>query len=303
MKKLTLLIAIATVAALAVTSCDYVIDPDQVVLSGGGGGAGDTLAFDSVRKVLVEDYTGHKCPNCPAAATTANSILAANSGTVVVVGVHAGFFANPMASGTQFLRDFRTTAGTAYDTYFGISAVGNPNGMVNRKDYTPSTITHIKSHTSWPTEVATELAKPATAAVEIKNTYNSASRGVTCNVSSLFFYDTLSGGPYKLIVMLIQDSIISDQQNGSTYLPVYTHQHMLRGNLNGTWGDTLAVSGAITAGSLISKTYTYTLPATFPAAGGASSSPCDENQCYIVAFIYNDLTKEVIDVEEEKIIP
>ena len=300
--KIKFVSAFATAIVLLFSACDFVTVPDQELLSGGPGSNDTTVTIDSVRKVLLEDYTGHKCPNCPSAAATAASIAAANGDDVIVIGVHAGFFANPMASGTQFLRDFRTTAGTAYDGFFGISAIGNPNGMINRKDYTSSTVVHVKNPGTWSTEVAAELTKPATAGVEIENTYNSSTRVLNCSVNSMFFYDTLTGGPYKLVVMMIQNSIISDQQDGSTYVPSYIHEHVLRANINGTWGDNL-LTGAIVAGDLISKSYTYTLPATFPIAGGASSTVCDDNECYIVAFIYNDATKEVIDVEERKLIP
>jgi len=82
---------------------------------------------------------------------------------------------------------------------FGISAIGNPNGMVNRKDYTSSTTAHVKSDGSWATEVATELAKPATAKLVITKQHNSGTRVLTCDVNSTFLYDTLTGGPYKLI--------------------------------------------------------------------------------------------------------
>jgi len=41
----------------------------------------------------------------------------------------------------------------------------------------------------------------------------------------------------------------------------------------------------------------------YPSAGGTSATACDINECYIVAFIYNDATKEVIQVEEKKLIP
>lgn len=282
----------------SISSCDFVTLPEQA------GTTVDTTTTTVHRKVLLEDYTGHKCTACPPAAVTATSIIAANGDNVIAIGVHAGFFAllTPDASANPYPTDFRTTAGNAYDTFFGISSVGNPNGMINRKDYTPSTITHIKAYGTWATEVATELAKPAMAKLEIANTYNTGTRALNCSINSTFLYDTLTGGPYKLVVCLIQDSIISEQLNAGVYYANYIHQHVLRDNINGTWGDNL-VTGTIVANAVINKAYTYTLPATYPAAGGASSSICDANQCYVVAYIYNDATKEVIQVEEAKLIP
>ena len=40
--------------------------------------------------VLIEDYTGHQCGNCPQAAVVANNIENANPGRVFVISEHAG---------------------------------------------------------------------------------------------------------------------------------------------------------------------------------------------------------------------
>jgi len=295
MKK-NIFITLAFGLAISLSSCDFVNVPDQM------GGAIDTSSTTIVRKVLLEDYTGHKCTACPAAAVVANSLIASNGENVIVIGVHAGFFANPMATGTQYLEDFRTTAGTNYDTYFGISSVGNPNGLVNRKYYTASTTAHVLPYGSWATEVAVELAKPALAKLEITNNYNSGTQVLNCDVSSTFLYDTLTGGPFKLIVLATQDSIVADQLDGTTYVPTYIHRHVLRDNFNGVWGEDL-VTGTIIANTAIIKNYTYTFPATYPSAGGTSATSFNASRIHIVAFIYNDLTKEVIQVEEKKLIP
>jgi hypothetical protein len=304
MNKTKILIAVTAFIALAVSSCDYVIDPEEVTPSGGGGGTGtsDTIVIDSVRRVFLEDYTGHKCTACPNAALAATAIKATYGDSVVVLGVHAGFFATPNTSGTQYLENFQTTAGTAYDTYFGISAVGNPNGMVNRKDYDGVTTNHVKSYGTWASEVAIELAKRPTAGIQIINTYNAGTRVLDCQVKSVFLYDTLSGGPYNLVVMMMQDSISADQLVLGVYTNPYIHQHVLRDNLNGTWGENVGTAGSIVAGHITTKNYTYTLPTTYPTSG-SGTTVCNDDQCYVIAFIYNDATKEVIQVHEEKVKP
>ncbi|MFL5765094.1 MAG: Omp28 family outer membrane lipoprotein [Bacteroidia bacterium] len=297
-----ILLIITAALGLVISSCDYVIDPEEVTVGGGGGGTGtsDTIIIDSVRRVFLEDYTGHKCTACPNAALAATAIKGTYGDSVVVVGVHAGFFATPNSSGTQYLENFQTTAGTAYDTYFGISSVGNPNGMVNRKDYDGTTTNHVKSYGSWAAEVAAELAKRPTAGIQIINSYNSSTRVLNCTVKSVFLYDTLSQGPYNLVVMMMQDSIIADQLVLGVYTNPYVHQHVLRDNLNGTWGENVGTAGSIVAGNISTKSYSYTLPAAYPGSGSGTTA-CNENQCYVIAFIYNDVTKEVIQVQEQKI--
>jgi hypothetical protein len=49
-----------------------------------------------VKKVLVEDYTGHTCGNCPAAARMLNDTIKPLYGDrLIVLGIHAGYFAEP----------------------------------------------------------------------------------------------------------------------------------------------------------------------------------------------------------------
>jgi hypothetical protein len=139
--------------------------------------------------------------------------------------------------------------------------------------------------------------------IEITNTYNVATRSLGCNVKSTFLSDTITGGPYKLVVVITQDSIVADQLDAGVYTSTYTHRHVLRDNINGTWGDVVATSGAIILNAPITKNYVYVLPNSYPASAGPSATTCNPSHCYVVAFIYNDATKEVIQAEEIKVIP
>jgi len=297
MKK-NIFILMALVAAFTFPSCDYVSNPNED-LSSGGSGDDSTV---HVRRVLVEDYTGHKCTACPQAAIAAENLQDTYGDKVVVVGVHAGFFATitPQSGAPTgaYAVDYRTAAGTIYDspTYFGISNVGNPNGMINRKDYTGAGIAHVKAYTTWATEVASILALEPVADITITNTYNSSTRSLSTNVASEFLSDTITSGTYKLIVMLTQDSIIDWQLDAGAHIPDYVHQHVLRDNLNGTWGEDL-VSGTYAAHQQVTKNYTYTLPATY-----LTGSVCVPEHCHVVAFIYNAATYEVLQAAEAKVV-
>lgn len=284
--------------ALFIQSCDYVSNPYETITAAGG--PGDSTVHE--RRVLVEDYTGHKCTACPPAAVAAQQLINTFGEKVIVVGVHAGFFATPTtpagAPAGSYLVDFRTAAGTAYDspTYFGISSEGNPNGMINRKDYDGTSTAHIKSYSSWPTEVASLLAIPPVADLTITNVYNAGTRSLSINLVSEFISDTLLSGSYSLIVMITQDSIIDWQLNNGVHVPDYVHRHVLRDNVNGTWGESL-VSGTITPGAPITKNYVYTLPAAY------LGNTCDALHCHVVAFIYNTANYEVIQAAEAKVVP
>src|SRR5687768_4725486 len=95
MKRFFKLILCLIVYSIYLSSCDKVKDPYSTTLDGGG----DTTAtVVKVRKVLLEEYTGHRCGNCPPAAVTAQTLKSTYGERLVVMTVHAGFFAEPKAS-------------------------------------------------------------------------------------------------------------------------------------------------------------------------------------------------------------
>jgi hypothetical protein len=281
--------AAAFIAAAVFQSCDYVVDPleDNGNTGGGngGGGGGDTL----VRKVLIEDYTGHTCGNCPEAALAIEQIKGLSFGDQVVpVAVHAGFFA--WTSGSLYSTNFQTATGTTYDNFFGISAVGNPNGMVNRMDYNTS---HIKPHGSWSTIVSGIVNTDPDVNIEINNTYDSNTKQLITNVETKFLNSM--NGTYKLVVLLIEDSIVAPQKNYALPSPsndtFYVHRHVLRDVINTAWGDTVG-TGTISAGLVTPKNYVYN--------GLASNSSWKPNKCYVVAYVYDVSNYRVIQAEEKK---
>ncbi len=276
-------IASLTVSALLFVSCDKVEDPYYKTVEV------DTTTTLVQKRVLLEDYTGHQCVNCPAAGNIAHNIKNALGNKVVIVAIHAGFFANPLPSG-DFTADYRTLCGTEWDTFFGISTVGNPNGMVNRKNYPGD---YILSPQAWSGAIATALAEPVTVDLALKNTYNSADRSLKAEIEVKFIEEMDKN--LKLVVLLTESGIVSPQKNndaevGTTPIIMdYVHQHVLRGSINDTWGDPVAVQGTANPESL-TKTYSYTIPAAYNA----------EN-CAVVAFVYDDDTKEVLQVIEKEL--
>jgi hypothetical protein len=296
--------------SFAITACDYVSNPyESSDPLGAGNSLVDTIPLDTTlvdnvheRVVLLEDYTGHKCTACPQAATQASLLKQTYGEQLVVIGVHAGFFATPTtpagAPAGSYLVDFRTTAGEEYDspTYFGISNAGNPNGMINRKDYTPTTYDHIKPYSSWNTEISALLAITPLADLTVGITYDSASRQMTIKTITEFVSSSLTSANYKLIVMITQDSIIDWQLDGTTHVSNYVHRHVLRDNVNSTWGSSL-INGSFPAYSHITRSFTYSLPTAY------NGNTCDADHCYVAAFIYDATTYEVIQAAEAKVIP
>lgn len=303
MKKNLLYISILT-AAVTFQSCDKVKFPYEGYVDNGGGGT------EHVRRVLLEDFTGHRCTFCPEATRTAEKLIhdppTQYGEKVVLMTVHAGASNNvdPLTSGTKYLSDFRTTPANAIKTAFGVTF--NPQGMVNRKDFPANT--HLKPSGDWGTTIASIINLPPDADITITNTYNTGNKNLTCKIKSEFL-TAKTGVNYKLAAFLVQDSIIDWQTDfyaSPNDVPNYVHMHVMRDNINGSagspWGDALVV-GNVAVGDSIIKTYNYTLQNTY---GLSNNVVCVPKNCKVIAYIYDDDSasptyREVIQVAEKKI--
>lgn len=273
-KSIVIVIGIV-IGTVLVPSCDIVEEPYLVPV----GGNDTNTHGENVRKVLLEDYTGQKCPNCPEAAEVAHSLREIYGEQIVIIAVHAGFYSVPDASG-DFTADFRTTEGGELNAYFAFPAY--PMGMVNRTSYSGSTIL-LKD--SWENAVEAQMELDAQAEIVITNSYNQGTRKLECILETEFAEDL--EGNYNICAFIIESGIVSPQLTESGVVADYVHNHMLRASMNGTWGDPVGTDGSALGGAILTNTYSYTLPATWNAAN-----------CAVVAFVYNATTLEVVQAEE-----
>jgi hypothetical protein len=242
-----------------------------------------------IRKVLLEDYTGIQCVYCPGAIFVAHDLNEQYGEQLIVMAVHAGYFSIPNSTGF-YTADYRTEAGSEYFDFFGLAF--NPNGMVNRVGEGQD---RVLGETEWAAAVGAEVAKEAEANIEITGDYNSSSRSLSTTLKVGFFKDQSEN--YRICAVILEDSIISPQKNGDSSIGPspdwedFVHMHMLRGNINGTWGS-LVTDEAIVSGS----EYTVQL------SNYAIDDEWDDQHCNIVAFVFNEETLEIIQAEEVKLV-
>lgn len=274
------------VLVFAFSSCDKIEGEGPFFETSSGGGGVDT-STGTVRKVLIEDFTGHTCGNCPRAAETAASLKQIYGEQLVVVAVHMGFFATPKSNpDSSYNSDYRTTMGNELDASFNIDATGLPRGMVNRTEVSGN---ELLAHAGWgaATQALIDLAPDMD--IGISNTYENSTRTVTTEVTSIF--ESNLSGTYNVVVILTEDSIVDwqkdyDLPSGQQDIEFYVHRHVLRKSFNGTWGDEIA-SGSASAGAASTNTYNMTLPTGW-----------DEDHCSVVAYVYETTSNEIVQVEE-----
>ena len=247
------------------------------------------------RNVLIENYAGHLCTNCPAANSVANNLEMNNPNRVFLATIHAspdGTFQEVQLP--DFNIDFTTTAGDTYaDVMTGF--LGNPLGTVNR-NLGGFLNTHWYFSSDWTTAVNNYISNASLLAnLQLQYDY-SAQNNELIIYTETEFQSNLSGD-FKLILYLLRDEVISPQQlsNGTTdYL--YTHKSVLSGNINGTWGTTL-INGTVSNGDFYYENFIYQLPD--PSFDGTF----DINNLSIIAYICNRNTYEVIQVIKTELAP
>lgn len=258
-------------AAVALSSCKEVpVDiPDLVV---------------GERKVLAEELTGVRCPNCPDGTATLVSLTELGD-NLVVVSIHAAPGYDVPYPESHY--DFRTANGTAMAKFIGTASFF-PTAAINRR-IVPPEIEPYLPRTIWSGIIKEELLKPAVAALYLNTDYDEATRKLDIKVN-IAPGETLYG-EHRLTVLITQDSIQDYQKKGLDKIPDYYHRHVLRDILTQPTGN--IIEETLTSSAVVTKNFSIDLPAEW-----------DEKHCSVVAFLHHGTApdKEVLQVEETHVI-
>lgn len=250
------------------------------------------VAANAIRKILLVDFTGHKCGNCPQAHLAANNVHTQFDDKVITVAIHTTTtFAAPNGGGTKYLYDFRTALGDDLGATFGLESVGLPQGWVNRYD-----TAKFDDYSAWQTQdVPNALNQPVQAFLIIKNKFDATTKILTTTINT----HTLASinGNLKMCVWLIEDSVINWQKDyalaaGSQDIAQYHHKHPLRAAITTTTtGDAINNTAPLRADTCFARTYSF-----------SNFKPdWDITKLKVVAFIYNTQTKQVVQAEEKQV--
>lgn len=304
MKNIFKLVFTFTIISVTLMSCDKVEQPikpeiliDTTLFADGNWVDYPAPTFGSNtntdRNLLLEDYTGHKCPNCPAAAIIAKDIELANPGRVFVASIHAGAGGNdgfqviPSDCGTasnpngEFCHDFRTDEGTQYGiTFQPFGFVGNPYGSISR--YTFSDFM-FQYHNTW--EAKTDellLANDLKVNIQAESNFYEASNGGYLHIESQFLENLSSN--YNIVTYVIQNELVEWQDVAGTYVENYHHHNIFLGCIDGeAWGTSVASSPQ--SGDIFETVYSYVLPTGIA-----------KEELHFLSYVYDVGTYEILQV-------
>jgi len=242
----------------------------------------DPPIIDSARKVLVEEFTGVGCVQCPAGSAELENLLAVYGANLVVVSIHAGDFSEPLA---QSNFSFKTEAGENLINYLGNPAF-YPSAVVNRKDFDGGSYRLQFGREKWAGFISQELEESPKILVNINKTFDATSRTLEVQVSGIANEDII--GELRLTIMVTESNIVDaqlDSEQGGL-VEDYVHKHAFRGAMTEFDGEAIGIN--VVQGANYDITKTMTIPEEWNSA-----------ECEIIAFVnlVNGENKEVLQVE------
>ncbi len=240
---------------------------------------GSTPGSDQERQVLIEEFTGVRCVNCPAGSAQIQDLLATYGERLVAVSIHAGEYSPPLP---ESLYDFRTEEGDQLIDYLG-APFGYPSAVINRKQF-PGEFSMQLGQAKWAGYIAQELAEAAKVKIAIKPNYEESSRQLSVEVT-VFPQEDLPDD-LNLSLMITEDDITDYQVTPSGTVSDYEHRHVLRDMLTPYDGEPFGE--VLLSGSEVVRHYSLTLPQQWVA-----------DRCHLVALVSGSASnKEVLQVHQ-----
>ncbi len=254
------------------------------------------------KKAVLEEFTGIYCGYCPDGHRIATQLYTADPTHVVLINIHSGGYAN-VAAGEP---DLKTTMGTAIDAMPGNSIQGYPAGSMNRTNfgnasqsqYTVSPFGMAQNRNTWAATANIIKGQAAYCNVAVEGSVDATTRVLTYT-AQVYYTANSPATTNSLTIMLLEDKIFGPQHNYGTPTPYnasnynadgsYNHNHVLRKGLTaGNFGITIPVT---TAGTTFTTSGTYTIPATFGAAG--KTNPCMLGNIELAALVTETNVKTI----------
>lgn len=224
--------------------------------------------------VLIEDFTGQSCVNCPNATLEIGKLQEAyGHDNVVAVGIYSGSFGRSRRGVPYSLT---TEIGDEYFAHWELDS--QPIGMVNRQS--PS------DYTEWGTQIRSLLQLTAKVKLEPIVSYDETTRTITIDVTATAMECAMDA---KLQLWLTEDNIVDFQYIPETGRsnPEYVHNHVFRDAVNGTWGTDIHVDTT----EPLKQTFTYTIP---------EDKTWKVEDMNVVVFVYTDQGVEQVETAKLK---
>lgn len=192
-------------------ACDHIGEDDRYIETGG---------VQAQRRVLLEEFTGQRCVNCPAAHAVIEKLEEQYGEDLIVVSIHAGNFGIKAPAGLM------QPEGDEYAAKWGVSAY--PCGVVDMKG-------GVLNTDAWASAIRNDLSKETPLDLELEAKINGNDIDIT---TSLLSSEKISG---NLLLWVVESGIVAYQIDGDSYHLDYVHNNVFRACVNGLWGQSVEI--------------------------------------------------------------
>jgi len=176
------------------------------------------------KKVLISDFTGVRCPNCPKAALKIHELDSMYPGRVVALAYHIKD--NPLTTPYFSTADYRTDAATQIYNNLGKS-LGLPSGAINQKKY-PSETNILVGIDKWISYTQAELTLNSPINITITTKAHPTQLNTYIIQIKSEYSDAVPGKNY-LSIAVSESGMVSPQKLPTGEIDsFYTHKHVLR---------------------------------------------------------------------------
>ncbi len=277
MKNLAFILPIAT--AFALTACDNIDENERW---------NEKVPVEIKKNVLIEDFTGQKCVNCPTAANLIHTLQEGKIGeNIIAVSIHGGSMSYSV---DKIPFGLATSYGEEYNNHWGVKTW--PNGMVDRKG-------GLQEFTQWETSIAQRLTIEPKVDINIHTEYDGNATDehwgkaiITVNLTDNA--ESALENAYLNVWITENDIVAMQLQPDGSNKTDYIHNHVLRDVLTETYGETVNFD----AEGRATKTITYDVPKVY--GRGSKSEVGNMN---VVVFVTDGAEGEVLQVEDATLAP
>lgn len=202
----------------ALSSCNDISSDDRYI---------ELPAVEAKRVVLLEEFTGQYCVNCPEAHELIDNLLSQYPENLISVSIHGGpEGTNSIGEETQKppMIGLRNADGANYTDAYKISAF--PAGVVNRT-------TGVTTSDQWSAAIREAIAKPSD--VDMTLSANLSDNGKKIEIKTeVSPYNNISA---NLQIWVVESGIEAIQRTRQGFKTDYIHNHVFRGAVNGINGE------------------------------------------------------------------
>jgi hypothetical protein len=244
-----------------------------------------TIPAAQLKNILIEEFTGVTCSNCPKGSVELKAIELANVPRVLVAKIHNNVQAIPIKSTDP---DLRCTDADAIATSLGF--VAKPSAAVDKllnsgTDYTFS-ISSVAG------KISTQLVKPTQVNIILAKLVNATLDSV--NIVAEFTFTDTTSKKLAYNIYLLEDDVEATQDSfivatlQKFEIEGYKHEKILRKTITPAIVGTSFPDVVQQAGKVYIRALKFAKP----------SNVINLNNCLLLVFVHDRDTKEVLHCQE-----